>query len=729
MHQPHRAAARFGASPRIAGSVSERGVLGERPEGRRGGDQPDDNLIEFEQKLAQVVDDYEGLMSLQHNHHSLTLAHKDKRVEYLEQRAKRLQAELEQLRRGGQGGPAAANGAGSFHGGHEDLAEAEAGLMEESVQLLLESRDAEIDLLTQQLHTKQKILEELKNLIHGTAAAQLHQHQPPKALPPAAPRHQAAPAHAAAGLSHASAADQVESLVQSLPDMHEVERLRKEVGDLRDLLVAKDRQLAAVTAVDPNLSEVCAVQLGVQAISMVQNTMELKNQIRTLETRIEQTECCLNEWRNKADQLEGVCDAKRRELIDITRTLADRDQELASLYQLKQDLEREANSQIQSLKDALAGECRHVKELEAAMVEKEGQLSELRNQVLQRDQTITELQEEVARLEIREAEANKRADNLEHQLIQATKNLEKINEEAADSERVIGELEKELNDTKVKLHHSRVKELGRQKRLEMELSQFQHQTKKAIDEKNTEIRALQKEITARSTQLESIRSSICRRKEGCPTPFPPPPQFPLRGDMGDTSPVGGEALDVAGEGGMASARLRPTGSVEVLMPMMHKESRRGGRHISGANRYANRLSYQPPRVDESDGTSLPSFGARGRRNGGSREENGEGEDIDKRVSEYFDQPGRQHLKILLCRLSRGTYLYATHRVKFRVDRYGSLQGRHPSTGDWLPIDDFVEQMWEASGSSGASGGIGSAPTYQSAAASDMMRGEEGGREY
>lgn len=100
-----------------------------------------------------------------------------------------------------------------------------------------------------------------------------------------------------------------------------IEGLRDERRDMKELLIQKDRQLAAaIGSTDPDCKEASAVQLGVKAISMVQDNVELKEKIRILE----------------ADVLALQDEKQRREaLLDETfKKLSDKRTEAAGLLEM-----------------------------------------------------------------------------------------------------------------------------------------------------------------------------------------------------------------------------------------------------------------------------------------------------------------------------------------------------------------------------------------------------------
>merc|ERR1719512_616069 len=82
----------------------------------------------------------------------------------------------------------------------------------------------------------------------------------------------------------------------------EVEWLRNEKSELERLLLAKDRQLDALRAVDPSLGESPALQLGAQAIQMFHDTVRLKageagyaDEIRQLREEVERLQARIDE--------------------------------------------------------------------------------------------------------------------------------------------------------------------------------------------------------------------------------------------------------------------------------------------------------------------------------------------------------------------------------------------------------------------------------------------------
>lgn len=167
---------------------------------------------------------------------------------------------------------------------------------------------------------------------------------------------------------------------------------------MEQIILQKEKQIAAMAEVDPVNSDVGALQLGARAISMYTEALQLRQQNKEKEDRISHLNAEVSELTEKCQVFQQELDFKRKELNDATQMNSEKTskiQDLESELQLCKQNISDKSREIDSLIDAMESARKaNTQELGA----RSRVIEELREELGKRDHII--LEEKAARVRI-----------------------------------------------------------------------------------------------------------------------------------------------------------------------------------------------------------------------------------------------------------------------------------------------------------------------------------------
>lgn len=577
-------------------------------------------------RLWGITSEYENLLNIQRDQHQLAL--------------RRSEAEASKLRAGlaaleGDGEVAASAAA---HYRSSEAREAAAGL---------EAKQKELELFAALLRMRDKQIGELQALCESKQEHIL--------------RLQGFAGAAGDGIASAELQQRVQQTAAA-----EVESLRKEKLDLERLVLAKDRQLDAIHAIDPAMGDAPALQLGAQAIQLFHDALrrrqedaglsrenqELREELDRLRARVEELEASNAERRGEIKELTSSLTAKMQKVFEL-------ETEAESAQHEHRQLSKEASAQLEQLREELAAwqrDCRTAAQL----------VEELRAELAERDRRHMRHQEEAAQQKSSCLRLQGQVEEMSSQLQQAEDTIVQMLQDNTYKDQLVREMSERMNLSETKLHNLQVRDL----------------------------------LACRQRQLDQGARAAPSRAREQPAP---PAQRPL---------------DVAVDFTMAAdswaeVRRGPVASADAWGDSQRAASAaaRADPHRSLADAWAacpaavaeaalprEPLAAPPPPatgLSRSASAVLPAGRSGLLGTLGSSGVFGQtyrphpGDPVDAAVAEFVNEPRHGASRALFCRLREGSYLYGTQRASLRV-RGGRPEALLGST--WLPLEAFVQHM-------------------------------------
>ncbi|CDJ49731.1 high molecular mass nuclear antigen, putative [Eimeria brunetti] len=287
-----------------------------------------------------------------------------------------------------------------------------------------------------------------------------------------------------------------------------IELLRRERQDLMELLLQKERQTAVLDAVDPSTKEASALQLGVQAISMVQGASELRSKLELAEAEIKQ----LRVDRDAAEELqqdtfEKLTD-KRKEAAELLELLSQRDMKVARVEAYLQQKTRELEVFAARSKERLQKEQNKREEAEQELRVAAEQCSAFKATLANRDEKLMQLQAEVVRRDTLLKQLEERVRVLSDDLTGAHSQLQQMLKAMAAKDAYMQELEAQLrkNDTERQLAY--LTEVSKSRKLALETRIQQELCRAALNEKREKLAAAKQDLFRSESAMERIRKAI-----------------------------------------------------------------------------------------------------------------------------------------------------------------------------------------------------------------------------
>ena len=127
---------------------------------------------------------------------------------------------------------------------------------------------------------------------------------------------------------------------------------KEENKELRDVIIKQEKQIQAWQDVDPRMTDNAAMQLGAQAINMVQHTMKYKERMEAAEQKNEELIEKLFDANKTIDEYDTQLMQFRQDNADLTAVIASKEHQLLEAdQQLK-----EAQNSIKAVQSAMSDE-------------------------------------------------------------------------------------------------------------------------------------------------------------------------------------------------------------------------------------------------------------------------------------------------------------------------------------------------------------------------------------
>ncbi|KEP59882.1 UNVERIFIED_CONTAM: hypothetical protein HHA_230340 [Hammondia hammondi] len=288
-----------------------------------------------------------------------------------------------------------------------------------------------------------------------------------------------------------------------------LEALREERRDMRELLLQKDKQLAAAMNVsNPEAKEASAVQLGVQAIAMVQDSVELREKIKQLNAQV----AALKEEKSRRELLleetfRKLTD-KRKEAAGLLEMVSQRDMKLARVETFLQQRNRDYDQLQEQARASLKAETERAEKGEEEIKILEEQQNALKNIVASRDEKVTCLQNEVVRRDARIKQLDERLALLSQDLEQTSSHLQQLLRASAAKDAYLYELESQLRRNEVERQASYLAEVSRTRRLALETRLKEEECRVALNDKDEALTSAQHELSRNALTLQQLRQAF-----------------------------------------------------------------------------------------------------------------------------------------------------------------------------------------------------------------------------
>eukprot|EP00933_Yihiella_yeosuensis_P017655 TRINITY_DN14701_c0_g2_i1.p1 TRINITY_DN14701_c0_g2~~TRINITY_DN14701_c0_g2_i1.p1 ORF type:complete len:714 (-),score=166.10 TRINITY_DN14701_c0_g2_i1:108-2249(-) len=519
----------------------------------------------------------------------------------------------------------------------------------------------------------------------------------------------------------------------------QIEDLRREKDELEKIIVAKDRQISAVQAINPDMADSSALQLGAQAIQMFHDSLRLKseaadfqeenqalrNEVEELQSRVEELEATVAEKRGEIKELVATMNAKMQRVISL-------ETEVEWLRREKQQTLQNGNSQLDTLKEELTSwqtDCKATQQF----------VEELKAQLCERDQRFVNQQEECSKYIAMSKELTTKVQEMGSQLAHAEEALAQMLRSNNYKDQIVREMTEQVNVSETKLHSYQINELigSRQRLLEQsgvsgaaellrDLESLQASGFDVKEDPGPAKPALISRFGGGSSGRGSyggqsaseahgrhavfaLNSDLGEHTFGVMEEFKAsnPLQEPVTASVRPSSPA---PTDVSGPAGspMSYQSLRHTDETQALGRNQGYELgvASGSVGTEGCGSAPSRPGSSIIVTKPAQGTSSPSSSRLHRQVLSAALPASAtlspilvaqsyrphpGDPIDAKVAEFVNQPKNSASKALFCRLAEGSYLYGTKRASLRVNvRTDLLEALVDS--NWVSIEEFVQQM-------------------------------------
>ncbi|OEH76301.1 high molecular mass nuclear protein [Cyclospora cayetanensis] len=311
--------------------------------------------------------------------------------------------------------------------------------------------------------------------------------------------------------------DGQEQAVELTTMRKQVEVLRHERQELIELLLQKERQAAALDSVDPTTKEASAVQLGVQAISMVQGSAELREKLRAAEAEIK----TLRQERTDADHLQqdtfDKLTDKRREAAELLELLSQRDMKVARVEAYLQQKTRELEHYTARAKDRLQREQTKREEAEQELLVAAEQCAAFKATVASRDEKIVELHGEVVRRDTLLRQLEERVRVLSDDLKTAHAQLQQALKGMMTRDAYMQALETQVRKSDAERQVAYLTEVSKSRKLELDTRMQQEYCRAALNDKCEKLATVKQDLLRSQSAMERIRKAITavEEPEGC----------------------------------------------------------------------------------------------------------------------------------------------------------------------------------------------------------------------
>lgn len=456
--------------------------------------------------------------------------------------------------------------------------------------------------------------------------------------------------------------DYLETEVTSMRKL--IDDLVFEKQELQQLLIQKDKQLAVMTGVDPN--EASAVQLSMQAISMVQDATQLKEQIRALEVELVATNRKAQDFKERFEETYNKLAEKRQEAAVLVEALGARDLRIAKLDSLAQLREKELMQLRDDMRISICKEREQAARLQTELKILEDTHVKLREELSIRDDNALNLKSEIVRQSRYNQSAEERINVLGRELEEAQKHLQRLIKQNVAKDKYMLELERRMKENDVKRQATYLTELAKHRRLQLNLRLKEDDCRLALHDKDDQIVNLQTDLKASTKQVAAVKQLLLHSSSDSPT------STAVNKKKGDVHPNGRRGTPL----GPKPAKRSPS-SESPLRPQTD--------HPPPVLHSSPVVPDDPKRLDPV-GTGIFATDS-------GVSSSSETDAIDAALKVMLRKPEWRTLKPLFFRLSSGVYLFGAQRVGLRWTPEGKLLGQpNVTVNEWYPFDAFVGQL-------------------------------------
>eukprot|EP00914_Ancora_sagittata_P012498 GHVO01024029.1.p1 GENE.GHVO01024029.1~~GHVO01024029.1.p1 ORF type:complete len:815 (+),score=174.71 GHVO01024029.1:141-2585(+) len=478
---------------------------------------------------------------------------------------------------------------------------------------------------------------------------------------------------------------------------------------LKDVIISKDRQLSVLSSIDPGMNESSALQLGAQAISMAQNSMELKEKLKTVESELQ---TCEEDRRGLQDKFEDTFQklaARKRENANLVESIAERDLKLTRADTLLQQRDKEISVIKDEAKHALKSErersCRLATEVDIATTQHE----KLRSELTLRDEQIMKLKGDLIRSDKTLKSYDTRIKSLSHEMNELQNHLQRMVKQAVAKDQYVNEVEKRLKENEAKRQASYLQEFAKSRQLQNDYYNKEEGIYQTLVEREREISRMKNDLGSKVEQVEAVRQMLTSaagdvHKVCTSLSDDGPPIYPTGGkyDYGHDHGTYRHDSSSKDRSRLNSPRHRTSESAyDHPRTMTHDgtlrndkgkvvyqySAKNGTVKVKSKFGESHASQVEPEKPPPSSQTVLNQL-------------LGEyvpvrGDEIDAVVGDLVQQDAFRNHRVLLCRLSPGVYLYGTKRIQMRLNpKTRELEGRgsEDTSTPYQDIKAFLENV-------------------------------------
>lgn len=451
--------------------------------------------------------------------------------------------------------------------------------------------------------------------------------------------------------------------------------MRREKENLERLVIAKDKEIHALSSLDPEMSADGALQLGAKAVQLYYESVDHRKVC-------EQQKADLSAERQEnlrlADlvrELECQLKDKRDEMSDIVQQIALKTTRIAELENAVVTSGQEIDEARKQLQHRSSKDADMLDQLERERDTQSHVIAELKNELARRDMLLIERRAEEVAVEseakILEGKFSEQKQHLESAEVALDKMLAHNNYK----DQLVREMTEQINVSETKLHSYQVHELLRTRQRELEQKIREAELREDMNEKDRVLNQLNTELRASQERMNRIRSNLdsyseCDVFESSTRRTSPPREDYSRHtqahaqDMLHTQTTNDNierSFDMPGSPqAHAQRQLLDRGESQVRIDQSHE----GDKSCFYQSIFGQ--AYQPYPNDP----------------------------IDAWIAHFVNDPAHRHLKALFCRLNKGIYLYGTQRVNFQLTqtREGDMVEAYNGNGGWIPLPEFIKHM-------------------------------------
>eukprot|EP00927_Polykrikos_kofoidii_P044720 TRINITY_DN3860_c0_g1_i2.p1 TRINITY_DN3860_c0_g1~~TRINITY_DN3860_c0_g1_i2.p1 ORF type:complete len:955 (+),score=179.89 TRINITY_DN3860_c0_g1_i2:167-3031(+) len=778
----------LGPGPLLGGPLGRGGVLSRRPEGgvsigsshgredgcAVGSSQVVDggvgSLLPVEcanSRVWGVTSEYENLLNIQRDQHNLILRQRDAEVAHLQHTIEALQ-----------------NGRGN----EQRVVARLRTEREDAVQLALEGTRKELTLFASLLQMRDRQIGELQQMCEARQE-QIQQLQERLDTAQRATFREEPAAEAAAAAA---------------PSTQEVQALRQEKMELERLLVAKDRQMeATLRAIDPQMADTSALQLGAQAVQMFHDSMKIRADKESLGEENNQLRDKLELVQGRVEELEAEVTERRVEVKELTSTLATKVQrflELEAAREMEARERRKESKETAARHDKMQDE---IADLTEQVNTKQLFIEQLQDDLSERDQRLLQHRADVLHHKACAKRFEQKAEESDARLSGAENTLSELLRDSKQKDQLMREMTEHINVSETKLHSFHINELMSHRKRNVEQRSKEASTTSPATlapeinraEKDSSSRFADLQGKAKENSIQSMfgvsglnqslngfggcgsgggprcgandsgvaiaaanamaedpsaellaphacindssaawRQLSARAPSGmssqCASPSQTPVSYsshqiyggqavrllPASSPLPPNRGLSGGGLSGVGTSSAAALPARQSSAADVAHSKLVRSASHGhltssggsgggGSHLhtakgplgAGANTFLefngavsggrsakDSVAASPAAAQPAAMLSLQNYRPH------------PGDNVDRKVAEFVNEPQNSASQALFCRLGPGSYLYGTQRASLRVHpKTGHLEALHGS--DWIPIEDFARRMEDSQG--------------------------------